>query len=635
MPSELFPLPSVGGVVSYELLATAPDTTSLNQGELFNSTTRIQDIQLIPGTTDSYAVVDTRGVVWLLEDGVFRDDPIVDVNGAGLGFVPTFGFGENGLRSVAFHPDFAVEGADGQGKVYLVYSADPTARPSDTKVFEFDDSNPDADTPPPIAAIFDEVIAEFDIDVDALAADTSSARELLRIEQPFSNHNFGQLKFNPHAEPDSSDYGQLYFSVGDGGAADDPLNVSQELDQILGKFLRIDPLEGPNGEAYTIPEDNPFVGQGDVLPEILAYGLRNAQQFDFSEDGLIYLNEIGQNAVEEINVYVPGGNYGWDVTEGTFLLDDPMDGNESFVVPLGDDDFGFQYPIAQYFHANANNFLVAVGGGVVYEEGAIDFLNKSFAFPDISSGDLYFVDTTGIKGDINSNGNLDPSETRDAKFMLLVDETGAQTSFGEITGAEIFPGEVRPDLRFAPTSDGGILAFSKATGNIYEIVAPDRMDVTLSGQDDTLDGTMNNDMIDAAGGDDFIFGRKGDDTLIGGEGDDFIKGNHGDDMLIGGEGADTLKGNRGDDVIEAGSGDNARGGGGQDTLIFHTTSEELESLSARELNQLARLYDTGNVNLRNSELDFKARQFEEIEIVVDETNVLDTRSEFEEFIDMF
>ncbi len=617
MSSELFPLPSVGGVVSYELLATAPDTTSLNQGELFNSTTRIQDIQLIPGTTDSYAVLDTRGVVWLLQDGAFRTEPIVDLNGTDLGFVPTQGFGENGLRSIAFHPDFAEEGADGYGKVYLAYSAEPEERPADTKVFEFDNSNPDPDIAPvPTEPVFDEVIAEFDIDVATMEIDTASVRELLRIEQPYSNHNFGQLKFNPHAEPGSPDYGNLYFSVGDGGAADDPLNVAQELDQILGKFLRIDPLEGPDGEAYTIPDDNPFVDQAGALPEIIAYGLRNAQQFDFSKNGLIYLSEIGQNAVEEVNVYVPGGNYGWGITEGTFLADDPMDGTESFVVPLGDDDFGFQYPITQYFHENAENFLVAVGGGVVYEEGEIDGLKNAFVFPDISSGDLYLVDTTGIKGDINSNGYLSPDETREAQSLLLVDENGDQTSFGEISGAEIFPGEVRPDLRFAATADGGILAFSKATGNIYKIVAPDRMNVTLSDQDDTLDGTMNDDVIDAAGGDDFIRGRKGDD------------------MLIGGEGADFMNGNRGDDVIVAASGDHVRGGADHDTLIFHTTSAELEGLSGRELGRLAKLFDTGNANLKHSALAFKANQFEDIEIVVDDTTVLASRGAFEDFIDI-
>lgn len=619
MAQDLLPPIAVGGVVGFEIVAEAPVTDPSPLGEFGSPPlppvpARIQDIQLIPGTDAQYAVLDTRGVVWLLEDGAFRDEPLIDLRTADAGyldFIPSRGFGENGLRSIAFHPDFATPGAPGFGKVYLAYSAEASAASrGDTKLFDFDQSNPDADVTTPITAVFDETITEFNVDPDSLVIDVSSGRELLRMAKPFDNHSFGQLKFNPHAAPGDADYGQMYFTIGDGGAADDPLNLSQRLDQILGKFLRIDPLEGENGEAYTIPDSNPFVGLAGALPEIIAYGLRNAQQFDFSQDGRIFLSEIGQNEIEEVNVYVPGGNYGWDVTEGTFLLVNE-DGTSS-AAPLGPDDFGFQYPLTQYDHLTTPNRLHAVGGGVIYEGSDLAVLDGTFAFPDLSRGTLYFVSTQDLAADL-ADGRIDPSETRAPLELLLVDADGMQTSFATIINRQLFPGELRADLRFAPTADGEIFAFSKSSGTIYQLTAPSRIDVTLSDQDESLRGTSGDDAIDGAGGDDTLLGAKGDDALIGGAG------------------SDELRGNRGDDTIYAGAGDTAVGGDGQDLLIFTTTAEELLTLTDRQLAKLAGLFDDGSVSLGNSALAFRASGFEGVTMIVDDV-AISTREQFETFI---
>jgi Ca2+-binding RTX toxin-like protein len=282
------------------------------------------------------------------------------------------------------------------------------------------------------------------------------------------------------------------------------------------------------------------------------------------------------------------------------------------VEPLGADDFGFQYPLTQYDHLTTPNRLHAIGGGVAYEGTELAGLTQTFVFPDLSRGTLYFVSTEGLDA-LLADGRIDPSETRPPLELLLVDTNGNQTSFATIINRQLFPGELRADLRLAQTPDGEILAFSKSSGTIYRLTAPDRISVTLSDQDETIDGTGGDDAINAAGGDDFVRGRNGADTLIGGAG------------------ADTLRGNGGDDSISAGAGDIAVGGKGDDALLLTITSAELQGLSTSELTQLGLLFDTGAIDLWRSAIAFRAKDFESVTMWVDGVT-LSSRSEFEAYI---
>ena len=133
-----------------------------------------------------------------------------------------------------------------------------------------------------------------------------------------SNHNIGVLAFNPTAAAGSPDYGILYASFGDAGAANDPRDFSQTLSEPHGAIIRIDPLPGDDSRGYGIPADNPFVGEAGVAPKIWAYGLRHAQQFSWDADGRMFMGDIGPNFVEEVNLGIPGANYGWRLCEGTF-----------------------------------------------------------------------------------------------------------------------------------------------------------------------------------------------------------------------------------------------------------------------------------------------------------------------------
>jgi len=196
--------------------------------------------------------------------------------------------------------------------------------------------------------------------------DPSSARQVLLVHQPFSNHNGGNLAFGPD--------GYLYVGLGDGGSEGDPLGNGQNLDTLLGKMLRIDPRPSGNG-SYTIPGTNPFVGRAGVRPEIWAYGLRNPWRYSFDRTtGDLWIGDVGGSRVEEIDFQPAGStggeNYGWNRLEGTLPLE-------------GSPPPGVISPIFQYPHENGT---CVVTGGYVYRGRDISSLDGAYLFGDFCTG---------------------------------------------------------------------------------------------------------------------------------------------------------------------------------------------------------------------------------------------------------
>ncbi len=289
-------------------------------------------------------VYDQAGLVYVVVDGAKLETPLLDVRDR---LIALRNYDERGLLGFATHPDFA------ENPFVYTYTSEPSGGTADfTTVL-------------PVGATNNHqaVISEWRIEAgDTNHVDRNSRREILRIDQPQGNHNGGTLQFGHD--------GLLYISLGDGGAADDQGaghvegGNGQNIENIYGNILRID-VDGrtsSNGQ-YAIPADNPFVGQPG-LDEIYAYGFRNPYSFGFDlRTGELYVSDVGQNKVEEVNRVFKGGNYGWPIKEGDFYFD-PNGTNAGFIttVPVRDVPADLVDPIAQYDHDEG----LAIVSGYVY-----------------------------------------------------------------------------------------------------------------------------------------------------------------------------------------------------------------------------------------------------------------------------
>jgi glucose/arabinose dehydrogenase len=257
--------------------------------------------------------------------------------------------GERGLLGLAFHPLFAEN-----GRVFVHYT----------------DLNGNT------------TLSELQADPTAATVDAGTETVLFTYVQPYGNHNGGQIAFGPD--------GHLYLALGDGGSGGDPLNAGQDLRTLLGTLLRFDVDAGGPGELR-VPADNPFVDVADARPEIWAYGLRNPWRFSFdATTGDLWIADVGQNAVEEVNLQradSPGGeNYGWRI----------MEGDQCFDPPSGCDTSGLTMPVVTYTHASG--WGRSITGGVVPYGDAAPSLRGRYLFGDFVSGRVFVTDADGSGG---------------------------------------------------------------------------------------------------------------------------------------------------------------------------------------------------------------------------------------------
>jgi glucose/arabinose dehydrogenase len=211
-------------------------------------------------------------------------------------------------------------------------------------------------------------ISEWYLPVDAIGKQPAQLkRVLLEINQPYPNHDGGQLVFGPD--------GYLYIAMGDGGSRADPQGNGQNLNALLGKILRID----VNGQpSYAIPSDNPFVHREGVRPEIWAYGMRNPWRFSFDPKGRLIAADVGQDLFEEVDIVAAGDNQGWNVHEALHC----------FAPATGCPSAGFVDPIFEYGHDVGNS----ITGGHVYLGKAIPFLHDKYVFADYVTGRFWALE---------------------------------------------------------------------------------------------------------------------------------------------------------------------------------------------------------------------------------------------------
>jgi glucose/arabinose dehydrogenase len=308
--------------------------------------------------TNRRYVTDQAGEIYVLTDDGFAPEPFLDLRDRVVDLQDDGD--ERGLLGLAFHPSFETTRT-----CYVRYSAPPRAGTPD----DYDHTS---------------VLAAFEVAPDGLTADPDSERAIMEIPHPGVTHNGGQIAFG------LDDH--LYLSIGDGGHTGDTGaghveggNGQDVADNLLGSILRID-INSEDDEPYTVPEDNPLSKVDEGLEEHYAWGFRNPWRMSFDSRGRLFVGDVGQSLFEEVNIVEKGGNYGWNIKEGTHCFDpdamkDPPDdcpdesaGGE----PLLD-------PIVEYPHERDGEPVgCAVVGGYVYEGDALPDLAGAYIFGDVS-----------------------------------------------------------------------------------------------------------------------------------------------------------------------------------------------------------------------------------------------------------
>jgi glucose/arabinose dehydrogenase len=293
-------------------------------------------------------VVEQAGTIRVVRDGTVMPTPFLDISDS------VRCCGEQGLLGLALQP--------GYGSTGHAFVVDYTDVNGDTEIATgtTSSSNPDA-------------------------ADPGSVHTILKVDQPFANHNGGMVAFGPD--------GYLYVGMGDGGSGGDPQGNGQRLETLLGKILRIDPLHAISTAGYSVPDTNPFIGSSaGARPEIWAFGLRNPWRFSFDRaDGDLWIGDVGQASWEEVDVAraADGGgrglDYGWN----------RMEGSHCFHAILGCDQAGLAPPLTEYGHGSGD---CAVIGGYVYRGPAIPALVGTYLFADECTGTIRAIPAAGPPG---------------------------------------------------------------------------------------------------------------------------------------------------------------------------------------------------------------------------------------------
>jgi glucose/arabinose dehydrogenase len=310
-------------------------------------------------------ILEQAGMIKVLQPGSTTPTVFLDITPKVLSG------GEQGLLGLTFHPEYATN-----RRFFINYTRQPDGA---TVIAEYQASASDANVADPLETT------------------------LLLIPQPFNNHNGGMIEFGPD--------GFLYIGMGDGGSGNDPGNRAQNINELLGKILRID-IDHPSGvDPYSSPSDNPFFGGTPGRDEIYAVGFRNPFRFSFDRaTGQLFAGDVGQDAREEIDIVTLGGNFGWRVFEGTLCTNlDPAVCNAG----------GFTPPIAEYTHADGR---CSITGGYVYRGTKSTLPVGAYVFGDFCTGEIL---------------QLFPATGEGAQTVLL-DTPLSISSFGEDEAGEIY-----------------------------------------------------------------------------------------------------------------------------------------------------------------------------------------------------
>lgn len=339
-------------------------------------------------TTNRLFIADQIGIIYVIENDILLSQPFLDISEKIVDLNSVYD--ERGLLGLTFHPDY-----ENNRKFYVYYSSPKKG----------------------LLINHESILSEYTASsTNPNIANPNSEKIILRIDQPEENHNGGQLEFGPD--------GYLYIGLGDGGGAGDKhgnIGNGQNITTLLGSILRIDV---DNGNPYSIPADNPFVGI-DGLDEIFAYGFRNPWKFSFDrETNQLFVADVGQDLWEEVDIVISGGNYGWRIMEGNHFYD------EKLLSDLGLTLEDLEFPINEYNH----DIGKSITGGYVYRVNQDSELYGKYIFGDWSSqylpasGKLFYLKE--VEPDVWERHNLLVDGSNNIKRYIL--------SFGEDEQGNIY-----------------------------------------------------------------------------------------------------------------------------------------------------------------------------------------------------
>jgi len=330
-----------------------------------------------PGDSSRWFAVEQRGMVWVFENdaSVASATLFIDITAR-----VDSGPNEAGLLGMAFHPDWEM---NGNYEVFLSYTRNNGS--------------------------LESVVSRFYSLDNGATLDNGIEEVIMTVLQPFGNHNGGNIEFGPD--------GYLYAGWGDGGSAGDPQENGQNTATLLGTMTRVD-VNG--GTPYAIPGDNPFSANanctqgvgGAACPEIFAWGLRNPWRWSFdSTTGSLWAGDVGQGAIEEVDVVELGNNYGWRCREGTAAYDNS-----------GNCPTGLVDPVTEYDHGVGQS----ITGGYVYRGSAIPDLQGSYVFGDFVSGRIWALPATSSAGSaadqlLNTNLSISSFATGNDNELYVLD----------------------------------------------------------------------------------------------------------------------------------------------------------------------------------------------------------------------
>jgi glucose/arabinose dehydrogenase len=354
----------IGGSLSITVSETAPPPTGAGLQEVASGLA-FPVYLTSPPEDERLFVPEKDGRIRIIKGGVLLETPFLDIT------EHVSKAREQGLLGLAFPPDY-----ERSGRFFIHYT------------------NQDGDTR----------ISSFHVSADPDVADPASEVPILEVDQPFTNHNGGQILFGPD--------GFLYIGLGDGGSSGDPGGRGQSLADLLGAILRIDVSAGA---SYTVPSDNPFVGTAGASPEVWSYGLRNPWRFSFDRaTGDLYIADVGQSNWEEVNFAAADGgagrgvNYGWRV----------MEGNHCYAADSCDQS-GLTLPVLEYDHDQG----CSITGGYVYRGSSVPALQGEYFYADF------------CRGFVRSFQAGNPAAGMDRPTL---EPAGAISSFGEDASGELY-----------------------------------------------------------------------------------------------------------------------------------------------------------------------------------------------------